>query len=298
MEQISRQNIKWTHIVSPKEDDIEYVRRSCGIHPVVAKELMHSTLHPKVGIYDKYVYLVMRFPEYVNGEVIPRETDFIITKSELISCQYQSSGVLEEVYNQIKADQEEYFSKDAGYLLYQILQDISEKAIPLIDDISTKIDYIEKRIFLKENRNLLHKISLVRRDVNDFMSIVRPNNNVLEETAEEMANMFGKDILPYFNHLKSTYIRLSDLAGMHASTLQMLHDTNQAVVSDSLNKIIKILTMFSVIVFPLTLFAGIWGMNTQNMPLVGHAYDFWIVMILMAIATFSMLIFFKIKRWI
>lgn len=78
----------------------------------------------------------------------------------------------------------------------------------------------------------------------------------------------------------------------------VLHETNESILSNKLSNIMKILTMFSVIVFPLTLFASIWGMNVENMPLVGHQQDFWVLIGMMGIGTFLMLMIFKMKKWI
>jgi magnesium transporter len=298
VEETIHEGIKWTYVKSPTKDEIDYVRQSFNVHPLILNELKHSTLHPKVSIHEDYIYLVLRFPESENGEIVSTEVDFLITKNELVTFQYETLEVLDEIYNRVRKNPDEYFSKGIGHLTYLILQDLSDKITPLIDRVSRKIDGIEKQIFSGEDKELLQNISFIRRDSNDFLSIINPDVDVFEGAAEKMAEMFGKDISPYFNHLKSTYIRLAKVAGTHTETLRMLHETNEAVVSNNLNKIIKVLTMFSVIVFPLTLFAGIWGMNTRNMPLVGHPYDFWIVMVLMAIATFIMLILFKFKKWI
>ncbi len=298
MKETTHEGIKWTYVKSPTKDEIDYVRQSFDVHPLVLKELKHSTLHPKINIHEDYIYLVLRFPEIENGEIISTEVDFIITKNELVTFQYETLEVLDEIYNRVRKNSNEYFSKGIGHLTYLILQDLSDKITPLIDKISRDIDGIESRIFLGENQKLLQNIALVRRDSNDFLSIINPDVDVLEGATEKMTEMFGEDVTPYFNHLKSTYIRLARVAGTHTETLGMLHETNEAIVSNDLNRIIKVLTMFSVIVFPLTLFAGVWGMNTRNMPLVGHPYDFWIVMIFMGMATFVMLILFKIKKWI
>lgn len=295
---IEHEGIKWTNFKNPGKAEIEYARESFDIHPIIIKELYHPTLHPKINFYDDYIFLVLRFPERENGETVPTEVDFIITKKEVITYQYETLEVLDEIFNKVKQNPSEYLNKNIGFLVYQILQELSDKLTPQIDEISRQIDHIEKQIFADGNREMLKNISVVRRDSNDFLSIIKPNLDVLDDASEKVKDMFGKEIDPYFNHLKLTYARLVHVAETHGSTLQMLHETNESMVSNDLNKIIKILTIFSVIVFPLTLFAGIWGMNVVNMPLVGHPYDFWIVLTLMAITTLIMLIVFKIKRWI
>ncbi len=298
MEQLTHGNIKWTYVKNPIKEDLDYIRKNFNVHPLTIRELEKPTLHPKANIHEDYIYLVLRFPEKENDEIIPTEVDFVITKNEVITIQYTTLEVLDEILINAKENPEDYLSKGAGYLVYQILQALSDKVTPLLDDISHKIDSMEKRVYLGEEKDLLRDIAFIRRDSNDFLSIIRPNSDVFEGAMEKMTELFSHEITPYFGHLKSTYTRLARVAEIHTSTLQMLHETNEAMAANTLNKILKLLTIFSVIVFPLTLFAGIWGMNTRNMPLVGHPYDFWIVMILMGTATFIMLILFRLKKWI
>ena len=64
------------------------------------------------------------------------------------------------------------------------------------------------------------------------------------------------------------------------------------------NEIVKLLTIFSVIVFPLTLLAAIFGMNTKYLPLVGMDGDFWIITAIMIIGVVLMVWLFKKRRWI
>ena len=81
-------------------------------------------------------------------------------------------------------------------------------------------------------------------------------------------------------------------------TINSLEQTNNALLTDKTNEIVKLLTIFSVIVFPLSLLAGIFGMNTKFLPLVGLPGDFWIITAIMAAGTISMIAFFKKKGWI
>ena len=80
--------------------------------------------------------------------------------------------------------------------------------------------------------------------------------------------------------------------------MDALHSTNQSLIDFRINEIIKTLTIFSVIVFPLTLIAAIFGMNAANMPIVGSPYGFWIILGLMASGTICMLFYFKRRKWL
>ena len=81
--------------------------------------------------------------------------------------------------------------------------------------------------------------------------------------------------------------------------VEALEYTNDSKLSYKMNDVMKTLTIFSVILFPLTLLAAIFGMNiTHGMPFVDNENGFWIIIGFMVLGTVGMFGFFKKKRWI
>ena len=83
----------------------------------------------------------------------------------------------------------------------------------------------------------------------------------------------------------------------HRETIQALAETNESLLSAKINEIIKVLTVFSVIVLPLTLIASIWGMNIENMPLTSVS-GFWVLIGIMVTILVAMIGYFKKKKWL
>ena len=63
------------------------------------------------------------------------------------------------------------------------------------------------------------------------------------------------------------------------------------------NETIKTLTIMAFITFPLTLFSSMFGMNTEGTPIIGHQYDFWIIIAVMCTVAVFFFAFFKYKKW-
>ncbi len=77
-----------------------------------------------------------------------------------------------------------------------------------------------------------------------------------------------------------------------------LQETNESLITHKINDVMKILTIFSVILLPLTLLSGIYGMNLEQLPLAEHPLSFWIILIFMMIIVLGMLYYFKKKKWL
>jgi len=119
----------------------------------------------------------------------------------------------------------------------------------------------------------------------------------LQNLIKECQLYFPKKLLPYFHNLLNLYEQVKSLLETNEKTLLSLESTNQSLKDTKTNEIMKILTLFSVIVFPLTLLAALFGMNTKILPLVGMPYDFWVVIGIMLLGAFGIVAGFKIKKW-
>ncbi len=67
--------------------------------------------------------------------------------------------------------------------------------------------------------------------------------------------------------------------------------------SYKMNKIMEVLTLVSMVFLPLTLIAGIYGMNFRYMPELNWHYGYFIVLSIMLIITIVCIWYFKKKRW-
>jgi len=303
MMNINHNNIKLTIIKKPEEKDIKFLKTNYNFHPLVLDELARPTFYPKMENYQDHAFLITRFPQFnrAKDEVQPSEIDFILTKDELIIVQFNGFQELEMLTKELEMEQprrDEFFRVSSAFLLYKIIDHLLRSLYPQLDHIMKKVDNVEYRLFKGQEEKLLPEISLLRREVIDFKRILNPNAKILEEIAENPKEVFGEEISSYFQELFTKNSRLNTLVESQAETLLVIHETNESVLSNKISSIMKVLTMFSVVVFPLTLFAAIWGMNVKYMPLVGQPYDFWILVSLMGVGTIIFLTVFKLKKWI
>ena len=77
-----------------------------------------------------------------------------------------------------------------------------------------------------------------------------------------------------------------------------LYDNNVTVLNIKQNEAMRILAIMAFVTFPLVLFASLFGMNAVSTPIIGHKYDFWIIIGVMLAATIGMFAFFKRKKWL
>ena len=231
------------------------------------------------------------------------EIDFLITPTYLITVRYGKIQPLFEFWKKCEAGEHDpHIQESTASLLYCMLQELNSFSLRQIDHITKKIDKIEKEIFeskrSRKEEKIVEDISIIRRDILDFRRAIKPQSAIFESLKIRGVEFFGRSTEPYFTDIIGDHMRVWNLLENHKETIESLQEANDSLVSNRTNRIMKVLTIFAVIVFPLTLLAAIFGMNTRYLPLVGMRHDFWIILGIMFLGTIFMLIIFKAKKWL
>ena len=106
------------------------------------------------------------------------------------------------------------------------------------------------------------------------------------------------DMRPFYRDVYDHLVRVVDLSENYRDLISGSLEAYLSVVSNRLNEIMKVLTIFSAIMLPLTFIAGIYGMNFDNMPELHSRYGYFAVLLIMIAVAVGMLLFFKGRGWI
>ena len=303
MQIIKTEKLTWIDIKNPKDKDIQWLKNHFDLHPLVLKELLPHLDYPKIENFGDYLFIVLFYPFFdrKTSRTIPFELDIIISKNYIITNHYKDIVPLKAIFNKCNLYEDirkEYTDEGPAELLYRIINQIFLACFPKLSHTKRNIDKIEQQIFQKEYKKTVTQLSMVKRDIIGFQRIIEPQKLVLINLAKEAQTLFDKKFLPYFHNLISLFNQVQNILNTRHRTLNALESTNQLLLTTKTNEIIKLLTIFSVIVFPLTLLAAVFGMNTTYLPFVGGSADFWIISGIMMGGVIAMLVLFKIKKWI
>lgn len=294
--------VTWVDIQDPTEEDVQYLRKKFNFHPLVLGELIPPGHRPKVEHHDDYLFMILYYPFYGKGkkETRSRELDIIVTKDVLITSHYRSIIPLKALFdncNLYEESRESYMSQGPGQLLFYILSGFWKNCLTKLYQVDRRIDEIEKEIFRGKEKEMVPEISFIKTDIINFWRIIEPQQEILESLSTEGTVFFGQVLSPYFTDILGTYGKAINSIKSFKETILALEDTNQSLLSTKTNEIIRILTVFSVVMLPLTLLASIWGMNVF-LPFAESPAGFWIVVAIMVCLMGFMFVFFHKKRWL
>jgi magnesium transporter len=96
------------------------------------------------------------------------------------------------------------------------------------------------------------------------------------------------------DHILQIWERLEDLW----EVVEGLSTTLESLTSHRINEVMRILTIFSVIMLPLSVISGIYGMNLAKLPLASHPLSFVIIIGIMVGVVVGMLAYFRREGWL
>jgi len=294
----------WFNLIDNGEPEIRYLRDNFQFNKSHIEDVANPPLRPKIEFSKNYVFLIVLFPIYnrKTGIISVTELDIFANKGQIITVHKNEINAIKDLAQKMENDpafREKYRQENSIIFLLDLIESMNLSLYPMLNHISWDIDNIDSKLFTGRERELVSEVLAIKRNIVSIGKTMSAHKNVLEELEQQSREYFGPVRLSHrflrlINLSKDIWLQLET----HKSTIAAIQESNESFITFRLNDIMKTLTIFSVIVFPLTLLAAIFGMNTiEGMPFMGHN-GFWKVMAVMLVGVFFMFGFFKKNRWI
>lgn len=300
--ELTFKGLRWLDIPSAAPEDIAYLEENFPFHPLDFDDLSSRRQRPKLDEYDDYLFLVLQFPVFDKRLRVttPSEVDLFVGPDFLITIHKGRVWPLDRYFEACEASEkmrEDDMGMGAGYLLYRVIDQLVDNFFPIVYKIERNVQEIEDMIFTRGGRETVEEISVLRRDIIAYRRIVKPLMPVISRLEYLKTRLIPEDLEVYFSdigdHLARVWESLEDQKGI----IEALNDTHDSLLSHRTNEVIRALTVISVIILPLTLVSGLYGMNVR-LPLGEWAYAFEAILALMGINILAMLAYFRYRRWI
>ncbi len=302
MQKIQSNKFSWIDFYKPDQKDIAYLKKNFGLHPLVMEEFSMPTLRPKAAEYETCLYLAIHIPLFDEKArtTYPGEIDIVLTKDTLITSRNAEIPELKKFFNEITKDERKrdlYMNDSPAALLRFLIEMLFESCFPKLDHISEKLNYIEKEIFDGNEKEMVFEISVVKRDILNFRRTMKPQKSVIESLAQREYQFIEPSLKPYFQDLIGTNVRIWNNLESTKETIESLEDTNNSLLSNKLNMTMKVLTIFSAIFLPITVYSNILAMSA-NIPFGDNPFGFWIHIGIMIVIVLLTMLLFKVKKWL
>jgi magnesium transporter len=296
--------LTWVHLDAPTSEDAAALAGRFGWHPLDVEDVLSKRQRPKVDDYpeDGYLFVVLHFPFYDKAvqRLNAAELDLFVGPDYLVTLPTVELLPITRLFQRCYEDAElraTLFGKGSGYLLYHVLDDLFDYCFPILDKIGHKLDSIEDEMFEGRSEEVVRDISNVKQEIISYRKIIKPERATLRVLERGTQRFLPEELEVYFDDIVDAAERIWDLLDNYKEVVEGLESTNESVISHRQNDILRILTVFSVVLLPLTLITGIFGMNVR-FPGFDTAAAWWGIVGAMIVALGGLLGFFRYKRWL
>jgi magnesium transporter len=294
--------LTWVNIERPTELETRYLAEHYPFHPLDLDDCLSKIQLPKIDEYEGYLFMVFHFPVFNPQARVTTSSQVSIFVGEdyLITLHQGDLKPLVSLFRACQKDQkarEETMGRSSGYLLYLILDRLVTYCFPILTRIGDNIGEVEDRIFGENPKGTVADVAILRRDIISFRRIVRPQTEAVELLEKRDWPILKEDPDVYFGDIADHLRKIRDTLDDSKEVVEGLTDTNNTLTSFRTNEVIRLLTIISTIMLPLTLIASIYGMNIR-LPYEENPYSFAVTAVVMIIVIAGMLAFFRSRRWI
>ncbi len=259
---------------------------------------------PKIDDYEDegYLFGVLHFPIYDKQvqRLNAAELDLFIGHDYVVTIPNGALHPVTRLFARCEEDEafrEQLFARGSGRLLYEILDDLFDYCFPILDKIAHKLDGIEDEMFEGRSQEVVRDISNVKQEIISYRKIIKPERSTLRVLERRVETFLPEDLADYFDDIVDSAERIWDLLDNYKEVVDGLESTNESVLTHRQNDVLRFLTVFTVIVLPLTMLTGVFGMNVA-FPGEGTREAFWVIVAVLVAVLLGMVGFFRWRRWI
>ncbi|HKG09907.1 MAG TPA: magnesium transporter CorA family protein, partial [Gaiellaceae bacterium] len=263
--ELNAHGLTWIHLDRPTQEEASQLAERFGWHPLDVEDVLSKRQRPKIDEYADYRFVVLHFPVYDKavGRLNAAELDVFIGPDYLVTLPAVELLPVTRLFQRCAEDEElrdQLFSKGSGYLLYHVLDDLFDYCFPILDKIGYKLDRIEDEMFEGRSEEIVRDLSNIKQEIISYRKIIKPERSTLRLLERHVDSFLPEELELYFDDIVDAAERIWDLLDNYKEVVEALEDTNESVISHRQNDVLRLLTIFSVTMLPLTVLTGLFGM--------------------------------------
>ena len=294
-------SITWINVDGLHEVDvIEKLGKCFEIHPLVLEDILNTDQRPKIEDFDNYIFFILKML-YINEktkEIHSEQVSLILGKNFVISFQESKGDVFDTVRERIRKGKGRIRKMGSDYLVYSLIDAVVDNYFSILEKIGDDVEGMENDVVTSPDPELLQKIYNLKREMIYLRKSVWPLREVINGLLREESKLIKNSTQIFLRDLYDHTIQTIDTIETFRDMISGMLDIYMSSVSNKMNEIMKVLTIFAAIFIPLTFIAGIYGMNFQYMPELSIQWAYPAVWIIIIIVTATLLAYFKHRKWL
>ena len=302
-----KQTVTWVNVDGLHEISfIEDLGKCYGWHPLIVEDILNTNQRTKMDLFDDHIFLSLKMLTYNGGEKTlgAEQLSLIMGDRYVVTFQEVQGDIFDPVRKRIENSKGRIRKAGADYLAYALIDAVVDNYFKVLESIGEEIELLEDELVTNPDPDTLQRIHDMKKDMIYLRKSVWPLREIIGGLQREETPLIQESTAIFLRDLYDHTIQVIDTVETFRDMISGMLDVYLSSISNRMNEVMKVLTIFAVIFIPLTFIAGIYGMNFNpeispfNMPELNWYYGYPIALGLMAVIGVIMLFIFKKKKWL
>lgn len=288
----------WVDVVQPQDDEAE-VLAELGVHPMAIEDMLEDRHLPKLDAFGEELALTVHglSIDHMAEEVETLELDVSMRADLLVTYHAEGVASVRAVGQRLDEVGSEGLDRPV-LLLHRILDTMNDVMVPFVDHMERRLDVIEEDLLSTPTDATRQDLYRLQRDVIQLRRVVVPQAEVIRRLGRESVGLIERDDQQLFRDVYDHLYRMAELSDSYRQLLDSAMDSYRSAQDDELNDMLRVLTLVSAILLPITVIAGIYGTNFEYIPELGVRWGYFAMLGSFVVIITGMVVWFRRRGWI
>jgi magnesium transporter len=290
----------WIDIESVEEQELLALRDLFQLDCEALQDCLEGEQWPRIDEFDEHIFLVVYglFGLKERGEVDPHKLAVFCGARFLITVHRQPLLTVRQVKARCGRHPEHSIGRGLDFVLCSIIDLMVDNYLRVADRYQERLDGLEDESFRADvGAELLSQLADLRRDLLELRRLATSQRDLLRPLIHGEYDFVSSSLSQQFHHVQDHLSQVIESVNSLRELLGGVYQNYHSALTNRTNETMKVLTIYAGILLPLTLIAGIYGMNLP-IPAADQPWSFWLVLGLMIGITVLLYYNFRRRKWI
>ena len=269
------------------------------LHPLVLEDILNTQQRPKVDQYGEYLFITARLVSMdEDGQLCSEQVSIIVGRGFVLTFQEKPTGTFASIRETLRTSESQIRKLGPDYLVYSLLDKLVDRYFLVLEQLGERSENLDEAINASPSPEQMTEVQDMRRSLQYIKRSLWPMREVLNTLQRDEADFFHSETQLYLRDVYDHTVQLIETVESLREMAGGLQEMYLSLQSQRLNEQMRMLTVITTIFMPLTLIAGIYGMNFDNMPELHWAGGYYAVLGLMGAIAMLLSLFFWLRRWV
>jgi magnesium transporter len=254
----------WLDLEAPSDAEVDTLEAMLGLHPVALEDTREFGQRPKVDVYEPYVLLVYytALESADPGRVVqPVEVHVYVSGSWIATVHQAAVPALAQLHDTLAPAG----TREEDYLVYRILDGLTDAYFSAIAAIEDRIDAIEADVLARPRRELLGRVYRIKQEVHDLQRLIAGQRDQFQTFADAIFELAGlsRGTREYLRDIGDHLMQIADELQRQNDDLTALTGIYFSASAERVNRTATRLSVVATFFVVWTLVTGFFGQNFQ-----------------------------------